>query len=107
MTHAPHTGEQIAERYDLEEIVGSGGMSTVFCAHDVQLDRRVAIKILHERFTDDVEYVERFRHEPWQVVAKDVAIADEQQPGWAVFHIGASLTWLAGTHYTGRDFRRL
>src|SRR5437764_8348049 len=38
-------------------------MSTVFCAHDVQLDRRVAIKILHERFADDGEYVERFRHE--------------------------------------------
>ncbi len=60
---APHTGDQIAERYDLEEVVGSGGMSTVFRAYDTQLDRRVAIKILHERFSDDAEYVERFRHE--------------------------------------------
>ena len=34
----------------LEALVGSGGMSTVFCAHDAQLDRRVAIKILHEHF---------------------------------------------------------
>ena len=63
MTHAPHTGDQIADRYDLEEIVGSGGMSTVFCAYDEQLGRRVAIKILHERFSDDDEYVERFRSE--------------------------------------------
>ena len=60
---APHTGDQIAERYDLEEIVGSGGMSTVFCAYDAQLERRVAIKILHERFADDDEYVARFRYE--------------------------------------------
>jgi eukaryotic-like serine/threonine-protein kinase len=64
MTHAaPQTGDHIAARYDLEEVVGSGGMSTVFCAHDTQLDRRVAIKILHERFSDDAEYVARFRHE--------------------------------------------
>ncbi len=63
MTPAPHTGDQIADRYDLEEIVGSGGMSTVFCAHDTQLDRRVAIKILHERFSDDDEYIQRFRYE--------------------------------------------
>ena len=63
MTSAPHTGDRIAARYDLEEVVGSGGMSTVFCAYDEQLDRRVAIKILHERFSDDDEYVERFRHE--------------------------------------------
>src|SRR5947209_19041826 len=63
MTPAPHTGDRIAERYDLEEIVGSGGMSTVFCAYDTQLERRVAIKILHERFSEDEEYVARFRHE--------------------------------------------
>jgi len=63
MTSAPHTGDQLAERYDLEEVVGSGGMSTVFCAYDTQLERRVAIKILHERFAGDGEYVERFRRE--------------------------------------------
>ena len=63
MTHAPHTGDHIADRYELEDIVGSGGMSTVFCAYDSQLERRVAIKILHERFAGDEEYVERFRYE--------------------------------------------
>jgi eukaryotic-like serine/threonine-protein kinase len=63
VTHAPHTGDRIADRYDLEEIVGSGGMSTVFRAYDTQLERRVAIKILHERFAGDDEYVGRFRQE--------------------------------------------
>src|ERR1700745_3400180 len=38
-------------------------MSTVFRAHDLELDRRVAIKILHEHYADDPEYLERFRRE--------------------------------------------
>jgi eukaryotic-like serine/threonine-protein kinase len=57
------TGEVIAGRYELEELVGSGGMSTVYRAHDSMLERKVALKILHQRFGDDEEYVERFRRE--------------------------------------------
>jgi serine/threonine-protein kinase len=38
-------------------------MSSVFRAHDTQLERRVAIKILHEHYADDPEYLERFRRE--------------------------------------------
>jgi serine/threonine-protein kinase len=56
-------GDVIADRYELEELCGSGGMSSVFRSRDLQLDRSVAIKILHERFVDDPEYVERFRRE--------------------------------------------
>jgi serine/threonine-protein kinase len=56
-------GELIAGRYDLEELVGSGGMSSVYRAHDRLLERTVALKILHEQFTRDDAYVERFRRE--------------------------------------------
>jgi serine/threonine-protein kinase len=63
VSRPPQPGELIADRYELEELVGSGGMSSVFRARDTQLDRRVAIKILHERFADDPEYLERFRRE--------------------------------------------
>ncbi len=56
-------GELIADRYELEELVGTGGMSSVFRAHDNLLDRKVALKVLHPQFTDDEEYVERFRRE--------------------------------------------
>jgi serine/threonine-protein kinase len=56
-------GDVIADRYELEELCGSGGMSSVFRARDLQLDRSVAIKILHGRFVADPEYVERFRRE--------------------------------------------
>ena len=56
-------GELIADRYELHELVGSGGMSYVFRAHDRLLERSVAIKVLHEQYSSDEEYVERFRRE--------------------------------------------
>jgi eukaryotic-like serine/threonine-protein kinase len=56
-------GDLIAGRYELVELIGRGGMSSVWKAHDRLLDRIVAIKVLHEQFTKDEEYVERFRRE--------------------------------------------
>ena len=38
-------------------------MSSVYRAHDTVLERRVAIKVLHEHYSSDPEYVERFRRE--------------------------------------------
>jgi serine/threonine-protein kinase len=56
-------GEVIAGRYELLELIGKGGMSSVYKAHDRLLDRQIAVKILHPHFTEDEEYVERFRRE--------------------------------------------
>jgi serine/threonine-protein kinase len=56
-------GDVIADRYELEELVGSGGMSSVFRARDRLLDRHVALKVLHQHYAEDGEYVERFRRE--------------------------------------------
>jgi hypothetical protein len=56
-------GQLIADRYELKETVGSGGMSTVYCAFDTLLERNVALKILHDQYGEDEEYVERFRRE--------------------------------------------
>jgi eukaryotic-like serine/threonine-protein kinase len=56
-------GEVLADRYELEELVGTGGMSSVYRAHDRLLDRKVALKILHQQYSFDEEYVERFRRE--------------------------------------------
>jgi serine/threonine-protein kinase len=55
-------GELIADRYELEELIGTGGMSSVYRAHDRLLERRVALKVLHEQYTSG-DYVERFRRE--------------------------------------------
>src|SRR5919109_1736040 len=53
----------IEGRYRLLERIGSGGMADVWAAEDTHLGRRVAIKILHHRFSQDREFVERFRRE--------------------------------------------
>ena len=58
-----HVNDVIADRYELTELVGSGGMSMVYSARDRLLDRRVALKILHDHYANDREYVERFRRE--------------------------------------------
>ena len=43
--------------------IGSGGMADVYCAEDTHLGRRIAMKLLHRRFAQDTEFVERFRRE--------------------------------------------
>ena len=62
-------GDVLADRYELEELVGTGGMSSVYRAHDRVLDRRVALKVLHQHYRDEDEYVERFRREARTVAA--------------------------------------
>ena len=50
-------------RYQLEERLGTGGMSVVYRASDLMLERNVAIKILRENFSGDQAFRERFRQE--------------------------------------------
>jgi len=58
---APET--MVDGRYRVLTRVGSGGMADVFVAEDQQLGRKVALKLLHRRFAEDSEFVERFRRE--------------------------------------------
>ncbi len=63
MTRNDLTGSLFADRYRLERKLGSGGMADVWLAEDQELGRRVAVKILHERYANDEQFVERFRRE--------------------------------------------
>ena len=63
MTQRPSTESVVDGRYRILDRVGTGGMADVYCAQDLQLGRRIALKILHPRFAEDPEFVERFRRE--------------------------------------------
>jgi eukaryotic-like serine/threonine-protein kinase len=50
-------------RYRIIRKLGSGGMANVYLAEDEELGRRVAIKILNDRYANDELFIERFRRE--------------------------------------------
>ena len=56
-------GKIIGNRYEILEIIGKGGMATVYKAQDQVLKRYVAIKVLREEFTTDEEFIRRFNTE--------------------------------------------
>jgi eukaryotic-like serine/threonine-protein kinase len=56
-------GQVIADRYELGERLGLGGMSTVHLAFDRRLERHVAVKLLAEHLAEDQQFVHRFRRE--------------------------------------------
>ena len=56
-------GLNLDGRYDLIRRLGSGGMADVWLARDSELGREVAIKVLHDNFARDPEFVTRFRNE--------------------------------------------
>mgnify|MGYP001437009156 CR=1 FL=1 len=56
-------GTTLSGRYRLESRIGAGGMSTVYCALDETLQRKVAIKLMNREVASDSDELERFRRE--------------------------------------------
>ena len=63
--------EALADRYRMERELGAGGMATVYLAHDIKHDRKVAIKVLKpelaavlgkERFLDEIKVTAGLQH---------------------------------------------
>jgi hypothetical protein len=56
-------GARLGERYTLSRLIGTGGMASVWVAHDPRLHREVAIKIISDTLALDSTFVERFERE--------------------------------------------
>ena len=56
-------GTVLTGRYRLIELLGQGGMATIYRANDAQLGRDVAVKLLRPEYGRDPDFGERFRHE--------------------------------------------
>ena len=56
-------GKRLDGRYEIQEIIGVGGMAVVYKAHDNVENRTVAIKILKEEFVSNEEFIRRFKNE--------------------------------------------
>jgi serine/threonine protein kinase len=74
-------------RYEIRQKIGSGGMGEVYLAHDEQLDRKVALKVLLPEFCCDEERTNRFKLEakaasalnhPNIITIYEVGVADER-----------------------------
>ena len=63
MNHMIIRGQKINDRYQIIRTIGEGGMANVYLAHDLILDRDVAVKILRGDLADDEKFVRRFQRE--------------------------------------------
>lgn len=58
-----YVGKRLDGRYEIQEIIGVGGMAVVYKARDNVEDRIVAIKILKDEFVSNEEFIRRFKNE--------------------------------------------
>lgn len=56
-------GKKLDGRYEITELIGVGGMADVYKAVDVMENRTVAVKILKPEFSQNEEFLRRFRNE--------------------------------------------
>ena len=58
-----YIGKKLDGRYEIQELIGIGGMANVYKAQDLVEDRTVAVKILREEFLSNEEFIRRFKNE--------------------------------------------
>ena len=86
---AVRAGDLLAGKYRVEKLLGSGGMGSVFLAENIDIGRKVAIKILHGGYASDPDSAARFRNEaraaatighPNIIDVLDVCLTDDGKP---------------------------
>ena len=98
----PRIGSEIAG-YRIERLLGRGGMSVVYLAHDPRLDRRVALKLLAPELSDDAGFRERFLRESRLAASLD-------HPNVIPIHEAGEadgVLFIAMRYVDGTDLRRL
>ena len=113
-------GKKLDGRYQIESLIGVGGMANVYRAEDLRTQRTVAVKILREEFLQNAELVRRFKNEskaisilnhPNIVKVYDVSVTDrlnyivmEYIDGITLKEYmkqrGGPLTWKEVVHFT-------
>ena len=96
-------GTVLNDRYQLLERLGTGGMSDVFRARDLMLERSVAIKILHEKYSNDKAFQDRFR-------AEARAAANLSHPNIVTVHdfgFDHGQLFIVMEHIPGRDLKTI
>ncbi len=92
----PAPGDVIADKYEVEKVIGTGGMGSVVAARHVQLGKRVAIKVLHGDLVGDPVTVKRFLREAQATVdlrsehaalVSDVGVLDDGTPYIIMEHL--------------------
>jgi DNA-binding response OmpR family regulator/tRNA A-37 threonylcarbamoyl transferase component Bud32 len=101
-------GELVAGKYRIQEFLGEGGMSAVYMAENLFIGKRVALKLLHNRYLSDAQLIRRLKQEahaagslehPNLVHVYDFGIT-EQGEAYLVMELltGTSLSELVAEH---------
>jgi len=58
-----YLGKRLEGRYEIQELIGTGGMANVYKAYDIIDQRTVAVKILRDEYLTNEEFLRRFKNE--------------------------------------------
>jgi len=95
-------GRTIGDRYQIDSLLGQGGMSAVYRATDPNLRRMVAIKLIHTHLSVNPNFVNRFKEEA-------AAVARLRHPNIVQvhdFYSDGDTYFMVMEYLTGRPFRR-
>ena len=98
----PLVGLTLDGRYRLDAHIAHGGMASVYAAHDLRLDRAVAVKVLHPHLAQDSAFAARFIAEAKQAARINhpnvVAVHDQGMDSGRAFIVDRKSTRLNSSH---------
>jgi serine/threonine-protein kinase len=96
-------GALLNDRYQLEEVLGSGGMANVYRARDVVLDRPVAIKVLRKEYSTNESFQKQF----WLEARSAANLSHPNIVTVHDFGVADDLLYIVMEHVPGKDLKQL